>query len=180
MKNDKNDKIVIFIFFREKAHFPAKSHMASRAAEVAYIIKTSAKNGIIEAQESPRSGKIAPRYGGRRKLFVSDFFLRDPKKNDLSLGRKVTSDTQQISNRFRSSTMLEPMHLLRTAVTCAAGASRTLTAAEQQFRPAPQYLPADTVLDENYISTVLCPAGLSPDVSSVDTHTGMHQPSRRR
>ena len=30
--------------------------------EVAYIIKTSAKNGTVEAQESPLSGKIAPRY----------------------------------------------------------------------------------------------------------------------
>jgi hypothetical protein len=38
----------------------------------------------------------------------------------------------------------EAMHLHRTAVTCLAGASRTLTAAEQQFRPAPQYLPQQT------------------------------------
>ena len=29
---------------------------------MAYIIRTSAKNGIMQAQESPRTGKIAPSY----------------------------------------------------------------------------------------------------------------------
>ena len=54
---------------------------------------------------------------------------------------KVTSDTQQMSIRFGVSTILEPMHLHRTADACAVGPSRSLTAAEERIRPAPQVPP---------------------------------------
>ena len=54
---------------------------------------------------------------------------------------KVTSDTQQMSIRFGVSAILEPMHLHRTADACAVGPSRSLTAAEERIRPAPQVPP---------------------------------------
>ena len=85
---------------------------------------------------------------------------------------KVTSGTQQMSIRFGVSTILEPMHLHRTADACAGGPSRSLTAADSKHESARRlrYLMEDAVLDGSDISTALCPPGLSPDVSSRRTH----------
>ena len=85
---------------------------------------------------------------------------------------KVTSGTKQMSIRFGVSTILEPMHLHRTADACAGGPSRSLTAADSKHESARRlrYLMEDAVLDGSDISTALCPPGLSPDVSSRRTH----------
>ena len=66
---DRASNVFIFLFFpAKKLIFPPKVRWLAAQPAVAYIIRTSAKNGIMQAQESPRSGKIAPRYGGQRKL----------------------------------------------------------------------------------------------------------------
>ena len=54
---------------------------------------------------------------------------------------KVTSDTQQMSLRSGFSAIVESMHLHRTADACAVGPNRSLTAAEERIRPAPQVPP---------------------------------------
>ena len=90
---------------------------------------------------------------------------------------KVTSGAQQISNRLGSTTMLDPINLHRTADTCVAGSSRTLTAnSVKRFRPAPHYLPVDTVLHDNY--TIPAQYSVRLDcarTSALSTHTVMHR-----